>query len=104
MVLPNNGRSITVDRLVTDYEKAQAEGPEALAVWASQHLNIQLGIALNHEGWAGARYWPERTDDTITIKSLIERCEVITAGLDGGGLDDLFGLALIGREKETNNW
>lgn len=104
LVLPNDGRSITVERLEGDYAKAQREGPEAFSIWASQHLNIQIGIALNHDGWAGARYWPKSVDQTLTKETLLERSEVVVAGLDGGGLDDLFGLALIGRERGTNRW
>ncbi|MCP1200064.1 terminase large subunit [Notoacmeibacter sp. MSK16QG-6] len=105
MVLPNLGRSITLPTLRAEFAEADKKGIEELSIWASQHLNIQIGIALSKDRWAGVQYWPGAVDpEPITVESLIERCEVIVAGGDGGGLDDLFGLCLCGRDAITKDW
>ncbi|PHP68192.1 terminase [Zhengella mangrovi] len=105
IVLPNLGRSITIDILKSEFAEADKKGIEELSIWASQHLNIQIGVALNRGGWAGARYWQGAVDpEPATLESLLERCEVITAGIDGGGLDDLLGLCLCGRDRTTKDW
>jgi phage terminase large subunit-like protein len=104
MVTPNAGRSITIDRLASDYADAVASSPEELHRWASQHLNIEIGLALGSDAWAGARHWEKQADETLTLADILARSEVITAGIDGGGLDDLLGLAILGRERETRRW
>ena len=103
MVTPNDGRSITVKRLIEDAAQARAAGDEEWRRWASQHLNIEIGIALHSDRWAGAGFW-EQQGTRLTLADVMSRCEVIDVGIDGGGLDDLLGLAVVGRERETGNW
>lgn len=104
MVTPNNGLSITVDRLIPDYEAAREAGEAELRRWASQHLNVEVGTALKSDGWAGAQFWHRGEGGPRSLDELIDRSEVITVGIDGGGLDDLFGFAVIGREKASKRW
>lgn len=104
MVTPNLGKSITIERLQADHADAKATSEAELRVWASQHLNIQIGQALMADGWAGADFWAEAGDASLTLDALIERSEVAVVGIDGGGLDDLLGLAVLGRERATRRW
>jgi phage terminase large subunit-like protein len=104
MVLPNLGKSITIDRLVSEFGTAREKGEEEERRWASQHLNVQIGLALHTDRWVGTDYWPDAADQTITLEALIERCDVAVVGVDGGGLDDLLGLAVLGRCRTTRDW
>lgn len=103
MVTPNNGRSITVERLVPDFHAAKEAGEEEFRRWASQHLNVEIGLALMSDRWAGADHW-EDAAEPMTLAELLDRSEVVTVGVDGGGLDDLLGLAVLGRERDTRRW
>jgi phage terminase large subunit-like protein len=103
-LLPNLGRSIDPQRLADDYENNGKANAEAEQIWASQHLNIEIGVGLGDDPWAGAVYWEERADASLTLDALLERSEVVTFGADGGGLDDLLGVAVMGREKVTRQW
>lgn len=104
MVMPNLGRSLHLDTMQAGYAAAIEKGEEEEKRWASQHLNVEIGIALGNDAWVGAQYWPDAEDERITLDGMIEECEVIVAGIDGGGLDDLLGLSLIGRHKVTRDW
>lgn len=104
LVMPNLGRSMRLDSLVRDWTAEKAKGDHATRVWASQHLNIEIGVGLKTDSWPGAEFWEQATDETLTLGTLIERSEAIVIGADGGGLDDLFGLSVLGREKGTKRW
>jgi phage terminase large subunit-like protein len=103
MVVPNVDRSISIARLVEDMATAEATGEEELRAWASQHLNVEIGLALHSDRWAGALFWEQQGRD-LTLDQVLDRSDVITIGIDGGGLDDLLGLAVLGRCKVTRNW
>lgn len=104
MVTPNLGLSIELDALRRSFEDESANGEAALRTWASQHLNVEIGLALMSDRWAGADYWEQQGTAGLTLDEVIRRCEVLEVGLDGGGLDDLFGLSVSGREAGTGNW
>jgi phage terminase large subunit-like protein len=104
MVTPNDGLSVSVNRLLPDYHAAVEAGEEELRRWASQHLNVEIGIALRSDRWLGAEHWEAAADPSLTLDAILERSEVVTIGIDGGGADDLLGLAVIGRDKHTRQW
>lgn len=104
MVLPNLGRPTKIESLISDWESEKQKGEHATRIWASQQLNIEIGIGLRTDRWGGAEYWDRRVDPTMTLEILLDRSEVVIIGIDGGGLDDLLGLAVLGRDRLTKEW
>jgi phage terminase large subunit-like protein len=104
LVNPNLGRSTNEDFLAREVMRAEEEGASSLALIASQHFNVQIGISMRSDGWAGAEVWERGIERGLTLDKILARSEVVTIGVDGGGLDDLLGVALIGREKGTKRW
>jgi len=105
LVNPNLNRSVDEAYLRDEVKKAEHEGIAQLMLIASQHFNVEVGMALHGDRWRGADYWAGAADpQPVTLESLIERCDVATVGIDGGGLDDLFGLSVIGRCRTTRDW
>ena len=104
LVNPNLGRSVDKKFLENALIAAERDGPDALALLASQHFNVEVGLALRNDAWAGAKYWLGAADETLTLEELLDRSEVVTVGIDGGGLDDLLGAAVLGRCKRTRDW
>ncbi|TGT76734.1 MULTISPECIES: terminase large subunit [unclassified Mesorhizobium] len=108
LVTPNLGRSQHIDTMISGFAAAKEKGDAEERRWASQHLNIEIGLALHSDRWAGADFWlgnpktgASNVDKTLTMQEVIRRSEVVVVGIDGGGLDDLLGLAVLGREKGT---
>ena len=104
MVNPNMGYSVDETFLKREYAKASAQGRQSLLGFMAKHANVEIGLNLRSDRWAGAEFWEQQGRPGLTLEQLIERSEVIEIGIDGGGLDDLLGLAVIGRDRETQGW
>lgn len=101
---PNWGASVDVERVTQLFHQFQAEGEDGMREFLAKHLNVQVTMALSADRWAGADFWQAAGDKTLTFYALLERSEVVVVGIDGGGLDDLLGLSVIGRCKKTRKW
>ncbi|AHF68697.1 putative phage terminase, large subunit [Pseudomonas cichorii JBC1] len=102
---PNLGLSVDELFIERGYAQAQIDGEESFRGFLAKHLNVEIGLALLSDRWAGADYWERQASaDCLTLEDLLERCEVIDIGIDGGGLDDLLGFAAVGRERDSRRW
>jgi len=102
---PNMGRSVSAEWLKDQLRKNEPKQDGSFQKFLAKHLNIEIGLNLRSDRWAGADFWEAaKAEFPITLDELIARCEVIVFGIDGGGLDDLLGLAAVGRERETRRW
>lgn len=104
LVNPNLGRSVNLEFLANEVMKAEIEGPGQLALIASQHFNVEIGLSLQSDRWAGADHWLRAADDTLSLDEILLRSDVVVVGVDGGGLDDLLGFSVMGRERDTRKW
>ena len=106
LALVNPNLDYSVDRafLEREFKKAKESGDESFIGFMAKHGNVEIGLALRSDRWAGAEFWEDAGTGPKTLDEIIERSDVIDVGLDGGGLDDLFGLAVIGRDKESRKW
>lgn len=103
MVNPNMGFSVDRVFLEREYKKAEQAGPESLRGFMAKHANVEVGMNLRTDRWPGADYWHDQARG-VTLDKIIARCDVIDVGIDGGGLDDLLGLSVAGRDAETREW
>lgn len=100
MVNPNYGYSIDHEYLPREYEVAKNGGEDSFRDFMAKHGNVEIGLNLRSDRWAGADFWEDSVGKT-TLEDLINTCEVIDIGIDGGGLDDLLGVYFVGRLKDS---
>lgn len=101
---PNIGRSINADWLEDNLRKHAVKTDGSFQKFIAKHLNIQIGLSLMAGRWPGADHWERNAIPVLTLAELLNRSEVVTMGVDGGGLDDLLGLCVLGREKGSGIW
>ena len=102
---PNLGSSVDEEFLIRELKKAEVSGEESVRGFLSKHLNVEIGLALRSDRWAGADYWERNGNPTLTtLDEVLRRSDVLEVGIDGGGLDDLLGLVVLGRCEKSGQW
>lgn len=100
---PNLGASVDTQTLLAMFAKAKSKGSSALTEFYAKHLNVEIGVNLASDSWAGAEFWQEAGEcKNCDLAYILQNSEVVTVGIDGGGLDDLLGLAVMGRDKNDS--
>lgn len=101
---PNWGASVDIERITQLHSQAQASGENEFKEFLAKHLNVEIGLNLRSDRWTGADFWEARGDKSVTLARILSECEVITSGVDGGGLDDLLGFSVTGRVRGSGHW
>ncbi|MCG9014843.1 terminase large subunit, partial [Laribacter hongkongensis] len=101
---PNLGRSVSAEWLEDQLRKNLTKTDGTFQQFLAKHLNVEIGLNLRAGRWAGADFWEQQSCKGLTLETLIERAEVVTIGIDGGGLDDLLGFSAVGRDADTGEW
>ncbi len=112
---PNIGKSPTVEHIQRKIIQAQAgegvDGDTTLQIVLAKYLNVEIGLRLRRDRWSAADLWLGSIDAELAelpfrdrVGAILRRCDVVVVGLDGGGRDDLYGGAVLGRERGTDDW
>lgn len=94
---PNIGKSVDPEWIERGLKKVEGQIDSSRQKFLAKHLNVEIDFHLRNDSWAGAEFWRKATRK-ISLDYILKESEVITIGIDGGGLDDLLGLYIIGRD------
>lgn len=105
---PNLNRSVSLEWLEDELKKASS--PDTRRTFLAKHLNVEIGMNLRANRWPGADHFEKAVDPDLAeiyarspfeaLYAMLDRCECVVCGADGGGLDDLYGLNVLGREPD----
>lgn len=102
---PNMGASVDEEFLLREFAKAEESGEESVRGFLAKHLNVEIGLALRADRWRGADWWEKSKSATgLTLTDILRRSDVLCVGVDGGGLDDLLGFCVLGRDADSGGW
>jgi phage terminase large subunit-like protein len=97
LVNPNLGYSVSEQWLVASFREAVAVGEQEVRRWLSQHANVEVSaFNIGNDAWGGAQPWQRGQTPGITFDMVVATAETLVIGLDGGGLDDLLGVTVLG--------
>lgn len=100
---PNWGASVDIERITQLYNQSKEGGEQEFKEFLAKHLNIEIGLNLRSDRWPGADFWQGQARG-VTLSDILARCDVVDIGIDGGGLDDLLGFSVVGRDPESREW
>lgn len=100
---PNWGASVDIERITQLYNQSKEGGEQEFKEFLAKHLNIEIGLNLRSDRWPGADFWQQQARG-VTLSDILARCDVVDVGIDGGGLDDLLGFSVVGRDPESREW
>ena len=116
---PNLGLSVDIPFIERKFKQAEADGKDSLCGFLAKHLNVEIGMVMHAERWAGADCWekaPVMVDGRVTgylynaqpdcdLDFILEHSNVVVIGGDGGGLDDMLGMCVLGRDiEDAEKW
>lgn len=101
---PNIGASVSKDWLERQLMRVEDKRDGTYQQFIAKHFNVEISSNLVNNKWAASEFWDASGDKAMSLGEILNRCEVVCCGIDGGGLDDLLGFAVIGREKGTGRW
>jgi phage terminase large subunit-like protein len=101
---PNLNASVSQEFLERGLAQAENDGEASVRGFLAKHLNVEIGLALMSDRWTGADFWEVQERAGITLDLILAECDAIDVGIDGGGLDDLLGLTVVGRRSGRGEW
>ena len=77
MVNPNIGYSVDQQFLEREFKKAELGGEESFRGFLAKHANVEIGLNLRSDRWAGADFWEAQGKQPgLTLDDLLARSEV----------------------------